>query len=128
MILTTGFGERTPLPVNTIYVSNKSYGGIQVGNDTTGTGTINNPYFTIDKAFTVAATSATIALNGDPNAPSIYRHATVLAVNKSITFQPVYSYGATICASTGTVTRVISITGSGATIVFGKVIIDAEGF
>lgn len=114
------------LAANRIYVSSVAYGGIPVGNDTTGAGTAVAPYLTIDKAYTVAAASGkAILLNGNPAAPTDYRHATFLTAAKEILIDSVAPYGASI-SSTTTTTRVIHATVLG-TLALGRVTIDGRG-
>lgn len=119
--------ERTVLPATgTIYVSSIAFGGIAIGDDTNGNGTLSKPYLTVDKAVTSGSEGNTIALNGNPASPTDYRHATFINLTKGYSFQPVFSYGA-IISSTSTGNRVIACSlATGQTATFGKLTVDGR--
>lgn len=110
-----------------VYVSSVAANGIQIGNDTTGDGTPQKPYLTIDKGFTSTPAGQSLWLNGDPATPTDYRHATFLNITKAITIDAVRPWGASI-SSTTTAARAVNVAAtSGAAVVFGAVIIDGRG-
>lgn len=65
--------------LQTAVVSSVSYGGIPVGNDTTGTGSAAAPFLTLDQAQKSMASTAQISLNGNPASPPTYIPTRTLA-------------------------------------------------
>ncbi|WP_043833943.1 Calx-beta domain-containing protein, partial [Muricoccus aerilatus] len=105
--------------MSTIYVSATAANGIPAGNDTTGDGSRERPWATIDKANAVAANGDTVLLND-----GVYSPAKTLVISNSVTWLPVTDYGATIRGVSGQ-SRVIGISeDNGGTVTFGKIIID----
>lgn len=86
------------------YVSSVSYGGIPIGNDSTGDGSIGAPFLTLDKGLAAAPAGVTLVgggvptllLNGDPSSPTSYVATSLIAVNGRRIIQSVYALGAKI--------------------------------
>lgn len=91
-----------------IHVSNVSYGGIPVGNDSTGDGSLATPYLTIDKAQQQVVPGAQIMLNGDPLAPSTYIVTSLVVGTYTIQAETGRAYGAKV-AGTGTTQAILAI-------------------
>jgi hypothetical protein len=114
-------------PSSVLFVSSVTANGIPVGNDATATGSIANPYLTIDAAYTAAAAGKVILLNGLASAPADYRHATFLNISKAITVDAVTPYGASV-SSTTTSSRAVNFSPApGVVVNIGKIIIDGRG-
>jgi hypothetical protein len=115
----------------TVWVSDVDFFGTPVGDDTTGTGTRTNPFRTLAKGYTMAPNNGFVACNGNPAAPTEYRHATAFQFNlaKNVRIESVAAYGAKITATT-TSGGVITHGGSnqaGIANAVGKVTIDGRG-
>lgn len=93
------------------------------GNDTTGDGTIGNPYLTFGKAHNTAANGDTITLgDGTFNTADGVNGASPFILSKNITILPTNPLGTTI---TGNASPIFNQTSAGATI--GAIVIDALG-
>lgn len=113
------------VPPGSIVVSADAFDVIPAGNDTTGNGTLANPYATLAKALAVVPEGGVIMLNGNPSAPSNYVAATLYSITKGMTIDAIFKYGA-YCKGTGAQTRVFNVAPTaGQTVRFGKIVIDA---
>lgn len=81
-----------------IYTSSVSYGGIPIGVDS-NIGNAAAPMLTIDAAATLVPTNGTLYLNGNPAAPTVYTHSSILTQGP-YTLQANESGGATVRATT----------------------------
>lgn len=103
-----------------MYASAVSYGGIPIGSDSTGLGSSAAPFLTIDTVNSSSAATQTIMLNGDPNSPQPYKHASRLSLQAG-GLDSVEPHGATLQATTGAEVLLIS---AAATI--GHITIDGQ--
>lgn len=109
----------SPCAVNAVfrpklYVSSVNFGGIPVGNDTTGDGSAAAPFLTLDKAQQAVVTGGTILANGDPNSPTTY-NLTGSLVPKVYTFTSVQPYGATLAGGASTTEAFLAVLDSAPT-------------
>lgn len=112
-------------PGATIYGSNVDFGGIPIGNDTTGVGTAAAPYLTWDVGFTATAALGTLELNGDTSAPATYKSATSSSLSKPINVAGINSRGIKIASETGTNFALRANPATGGTVSLSKAIVDA---
>lgn len=109
-------------PGASIYVSSVSYGGIGIGNDSTGLGTDAAPYLTFDVGVIATPGGGTLLFNGDSASPPTYNCTT--SVTKAITFKAINALGAKL-AGTGTSRAFLIAPTSGQTVAFENAIVDA---